>query len=86
MSKPKYKQGKQITSVAQFENSTSKWFKWNGLTRHRSVLESLQYHTLSMAIYHGRVFVADLIKGDDLGDYPDTIHNQFDNMTGSMNL
>ena len=22
----------------------------------------------------------------DLGDYPDTIHNQFDNMTGSMNL
>lgn len=23
---------------------------------------------------------------DDMGDYPDTIHNQFDNMTGSMNL
>lgn len=23
---------------------------------------------------------------EDLGDYPDTIHNQFDNMTGSMNL
>ena len=22
----------------------------------------------------------------DLGDYPDAIHNQFDNMTGSMNL
>ena len=22
----------------------------------------------------------------DLGDYPDSIHNQFDNMTGSMNL
>ena len=24
--------------------------------------------------------------GTDLGDYPDTVHNQFDNMTGSMNL
>lgn len=23
---------------------------------------------------------------EDLGDYPDTIHNQFDNMTGAMNL
>ena len=22
----------------------------------------------------------------DLGDYPDTMQNQFDNMTGSMNL
>lgn len=26
------------------------------------------------------------IEGEDLGDYPDTIQNQFDNMTGSMNL
>ena len=25
-------------------------------------------------------------ESEDLGDYPDTIHNQFDNMTGSMNL
>lgn len=25
-------------------------------------------------------------KSEDLGDCPDTIHNQFDNMTGSMNL
>lgn len=24
-------------------------------------------------------------QGDDLGDYPDVIPNQFDNMTGSMN-
>ncbi len=22
----------------------------------------------------------------DLGDYPDAVHNQFDNMTGSMNI
>ena len=26
------------------------------------------------------------MESEDLGDYPDTIHNQFDNMTGSMNL
>ena len=25
-------------------------------------------------------------EGEDLGDYPDTIPNQFDNMTGGMNL
>lgn len=25
-------------------------------------------------------------ESEDLGDYPDIIHNQFDNMTGSMNL
>lgn len=29
---------------------------------------------------------ADPQQSEDLGDYPDTIHNQFDNMTGSMNL
>lgn len=26
------------------------------------------------------------LEREDLGDYPDAIHNQFDNMTGSMNL
>lgn len=26
------------------------------------------------------------MESNDLGDYPDTIQNQFDNMTGSMNL
>lgn len=33
--------------------------------------------------------IADKLCGsesEDLGDYPDTIPNQFDNMTGSMNL
>lgn len=28
----------------------------------------------------------DETQGSGLGDYPDAIHNQFDNMTGSMNL
>ena len=27
-----------------------------------------------------------VVESEDIGDYPDTIHNQFDNMTGSMNL
>lgn len=26
------------------------------------------------------------VKSEDLGDYPDKIPNQFDNLTGSMNL
>jgi len=26
------------------------------------------------------------MKSNDLGDYPGTVHNQFDNMTGSMNI
>lgn len=26
------------------------------------------------------------MESEDIGDYPDTIHNQFDNMTGAMNL
>lgn len=26
------------------------------------------------------------IEGEDIGDYPDEIPNQFDNLTGSMNL
>ena len=29
---------------------------------------------------------ARMVGDNDLGDYPDTIPNQFDNMTGSMNL
>ncbi|MCR4739155.1 MAG: hypothetical protein K5886_02710 [Lachnospiraceae bacterium] len=29
---------------------------------------------------------ADRVRGNDMGDYPDVVQNQFDNMTGSMNL
>ena len=40
---------------------------------------------------HGRLIDADaptIIEADkdDFGDYPDTIKDQFDNMTGSLNL
>lgn len=64
MSKPKYKQGKQICSMADFENCKSKWYKWIGCTRHRSVLESLQYHTLDLYIKRGSLYVADLIESE----------------------
>ena len=50
MSKPKYKQGKQIGSVADFEKSECLYFKvkfGNKIqTKHRAFLISWQYRTL----------------------------------------
>lgn len=62
MSKPKYKQGRKICSIAEFENCKSRWYKWNGKTRHRAALESLQYHTLDMTIKGGRLYTAEPIE------------------------
>lgn len=62
MSKPKYKQGKQIKSIAEFEKCDNTWFKWNGRTRHRAMLESLQYHTLDLTIKGGRLYRAERIE------------------------
>ena len=59
MTKPIYKQGKQIKSIAEFDQCESLWYKWNGKTTHRSVLISLQYRTLKLAIIGGRLFVAE---------------------------
>ena len=61
MSKPKYKQGKQICSISEFETCESLWYKWNGKTRHRSVLISQQYRTLLNTINSGRLYTAELI-------------------------
>lgn len=61
MSKPKYKQGKQIHSISEFETCESHWYKWNGKTRHREVLISLQYRTLLNMINSGRLYTAELI-------------------------
>ena len=61
MSKPKYKQGKRICSISEFEACESLWYKWNGKTRHRSVLISLQYRTLLNTINNGRLYIAELI-------------------------
>lgn len=59
MTKPKYKQGKQIRSISEFSKSKCVWFKWNGKTRHRSVLESLQYSILDKSIKCGRIYTAE---------------------------
>lgn len=62
MSKAKYKQGKQICSISDFDQCEKLWYKWNGKTVHRSVLISLQYRTLLLAIIGDRLFEADLIE------------------------
>ena len=61
MSKTRYKQGKQICSISEFDTCESLWYKWNGRTRHRSVLISLQYRTLLNTIISGRLYTAELI-------------------------
>lgn len=59
MSKSKYKQGKQIVTVSDFDQCESLWYKWGNKTVHRAVLMSLQYRTLMNAIIGGRIFVAE---------------------------
>jgi hypothetical protein len=59
MSKPKYKQGKRIYTISEFDQCESLWYKWNGKTTHRSVLMSLQYRTLLETIIAGRLFRAE---------------------------
>ena len=69
MSKPKYKRGKPIKTVADFEKSSSTWFRvlfgMEERTKHRSFLISWQYHTLDMFIRAGRVFEADPADDND---------------------
>lgn len=66
MSKPKYKQGKQICSMADFEKSECLYFKvkfGNKVqTKHRSFLISWQYRTLLNFIQNGWVFEAERVK------------------------
>lgn len=65
MSKSKYKKGRQITTISEFDQCESKWYKWDNKTVHRSVLMSLQYRTLLYAIIGKRIYVADLIEEDN---------------------
>lgn len=63
MSKPKYKQGRQILSIADFAKSDCEYFKVrfnNSLlqTKHRAFLISWQYRTLDIFINRGWVFEA----------------------------
>lgn len=68
MPKPKYKKGKQICSMADFEKSECLYFKVKFgdkfKTKHKSFLISWQYRTLLNFIRSGRVFEADRIGGD----------------------
>ena len=59
MSKSKYRQGKRIKTISEFDQCESLWYKWNGKTTHRSVLISLQYRTLLNSIMAGRIYVAE---------------------------
>ena len=55
----KYKVGKRIETISDFDHCESLWYKWNGRTTHRSVLMSLQYRTLLQTIINGRLYTAE---------------------------
>ena len=63
MSKPKYKQGRKIETVADFEKSKCTYFKVHGKSTHRAWIESWQYRVLKMFIQSGAIYEADLIEG-----------------------
>ena len=61
MGNQKYKQGKKITSLQEFEKSNCLWFevKYGGnyfKLFHRSALENLTVKTLQKWIYNDRLF------------------------------
>lgn len=62
--KAKYKKGRKIESVGDFEKSQATYFRVrfgeNEKTLHRSFIESWQYHTLYVYIhYGGRIYEAE---------------------------
>lgn len=66
MSKRKYEKGKRIDSISEFSFCESQWYIWREKTTHRSILTSLQYHTLEQFIKHGMIWVAKKIE-DSVG-------------------
>lgn len=66
MAKPKYKNGKLIHTIGEFENCQSLWYRvrFGGKykTLHYSFLQSWQYVTLKRFITHGNVCVAEKIE------------------------
>ena len=65
----KYKRGKQIKSVGEFEQSKSLWFMVRyGVeekTTHLGFLISWPYHLLERVIKAGRIFEAERKDGED---------------------
>lgn len=69
MQKPKYKKGKPIRSIDDFEKSKAMYYKvdfggMNSRTIHRAFLISWQHKMLRDFIYGGRIWEAELKEGD----------------------
>ena len=68
MSKPKYKDGKQIKTILQFERSTCDWYRLHHMgpkrtkTVHRAFLISWQYQFLKNFINKGWIYEAKLVE------------------------
>ena len=62
VSKPKYKLGKKIETVADFEKSTCTFFKIGIKTYHRDWLENFQYRVLKNYISSGNLHEVYLIE------------------------
>lgn len=69
MAKPKYKNGKLIHTIGEFENCESLWYRVRFgnkyKTIHYSFLQSWQYVTLKRFIDHGNVCIAEKIEEKD---------------------
>lgn len=59
MSKAKFKAGKRIESIGEFEQCPNAWYKLRGRTVHRSFLMSQQYRTLFWMIMRGELYEAE---------------------------
>ena len=62
MSKAKYKKGRKIESIADFEKSSCQYFKVMEKTTHRAWIESWQYRVLKNTIQKGFLFETELIE------------------------
>lgn len=64
--KTKYKRGRKIVSVGDYEKSPAALFcvrfGMDERTKHRGFLDSWQYHTLHSYIHRGWIYEAELIK------------------------
>lgn len=60
MSKSKYKRGRRINSISEFDACESLFYKYGSQTIHRSVLMSMQYRTLLHLISCGAIWTAEL--------------------------
>lgn len=65
MAKAKYKTGKKICSISEFDACEKLWYKWRGRTVHRSMLISQQYRTLLNWIISGMLYEAEYIDEGD---------------------